>query len=320
MILSNRCWRQKKKEKKISSLMLSNLFLVLFLFLQLTSPALPVASQSGLGTGFWAEESIPWPRRVYQSGMVGVKLTAKAAGVVDFSSGRYLFSQNIDQQLPIASLTKLMTALVFLENNPGWQKEVVMKRQDEVAPAKYIYRGEKVKVKDLFMVSLIASDNNATMALVRSTGLPIQEFVAKMNKKARELGMDSTSFTDVTGLTAKNVSTVRDLLILGKVVWQQADILDAASRQSYLLPTASKQRKVISTNKLFGSFMKVEAGKTGYTEEAGYCFFAKLKNQAGDEILAIVLGSESEASRFQEVKTLAWWTFNNFIWPHQYEK
>ncbi len=300
--------------------MLSNLFLVLFLLLQLTSPALPAASQAGGGTSFWVEGDIPWPRRVYQSSTVGVKLTAKSAGVIDFSSGKYLFSKNIDQQLPIASLTKLMTALVFLENNPGWQKEVVMQRQDEVAPAKYIYRGEKVKVRDLFMVSLIASDNNATMALMRSTGLPIQEFIAKMNEKAKELGMSSTHFTDVTGLTAKNVSTVRDLLVLGKVVWRQADILNAASRQSYLLQTANKQRRVISTNKLFGSFVEVEAGKTGYTEEAGYCFFAKLASQKGNEILAIVLGSESEESRFQEVKILTWWTFNNFIWPHQYEK
>ena len=300
--------------------MLSNLFLVLFLLLRLTSPVLPAASQSGAEVSFWRGGDLPWPRRIYQSKTVGVKLTAKSAAVVDFSSGRYLFSKNIDQQLPIASLTKLMTALVFLENNPGWQKEIVMQKQDEVAPAKYIYRGEKVRVKDLFMVSLIASDNNATMALVRSTGLPIQEFIAKMNKRAKELGMNNTHFADVTGLTAKNVSTVRDLLILGKVVWRQADILNAASRQSYLLQTANKQRRVISTNKLFGSFVEVEAGKTGYTEEAGYCFFAKLANQEGDEILAIVLGSASEEGRFQEVKTLAWWTFNNFIWPHQYEK
>ena len=158
------------------------------------------------------------------------------------------------------------------------------------------------------------------MALVRSTGLPIHEFVAKMNKKAKELGMDSTHFTDVTGLTPYNVSTVRDLFILGRVVWQQPDILDATSKQSYLLQIDNKRRRVISTDKLFGSFVEVEAGKTGYTEEAGYCFFAKLANEEGDEILAVVLGSESEESRFQEVKTLAWWTFNNFIWPPQYEK
>ncbi len=252
--------------------------------------------------------------RSYQSNIEGVKLTAQAAAAVDLASGQYLYAYNIDKVRPIASLTKLMTALVFLENNPGWDKEVVMGRADEVSKAKYIYRGEKVRVKDLFFVSLIASDNNATMALARSTGLSRDEFIAIMNNKAKELGLADTKFEDITGLSENNVSTVRDLIKLGMVVWQNPDIIAATSQQRYLLSVGGRQRTVISTNKMFNNFIQVKAAKTGYTEEAGYCFFARVAGDQGD-ILSIALGSDSEESRFQDVKVLSWWVLNNFIWP-----
>ncbi len=252
--------------------------------------------------------------RSYQTNIERVKVTAQAAAVVDLSSGQYLYAYNIDQVRPIASLTKLMTALVFLDYNPGWDREVVMSKADEVSRAKYVYRGEKLKVKDLFFISLIASDNNATAALARSTGLSRDEFIANMNNKAKELGMTATKFEDLTGLSERNVSTVRDLIKLGMVVWQNPDIIAAASQQRYLLSVGGKQRTIISTNKLFNNFVQVKAAKTGYTEEAGYCFFARIAGDQGD-ILSIALGSDSEESRFQDVKVLSWWALNNFIWP-----
>lgn len=256
------------------------------------------------------------PQRDYSKLSAGVEITASSSAVVDFDSGNYLYTKDIDNKLPIASITKLMTALVFLDNNPGWDELVTLDTADEVYRAKYVYRGEQVTIRDLFYLSLVGSDNNATHSLVRASGLTLDDFVLAMNDQANKLNMVSTVFVDPTGLSPQNISTVRDLVVLVSKVWRQPDILDATSLDEFYLSIKNTgvKRRVPSTNKLLDSFLTVEAGKTGFIDEAGYCLVSKIRDN-GHSVITVVLGSKEENDRFNDSKALAWWAFNNYIWP-----
>ncbi len=287
-------------------------FLISFFLTTLLSNSLILPVNNNLVT----TNSI-FPVRDFSNNSIGVEVTAKAALVVDKSTEKILFAKNEQIALPLASITKLLTALVFLDTNPDWQKIVTMEPVDEVYRAKYVYRGEKWSVKDLFNTMLIGSDNNATMALVRSTGLTTADFVKQMNNKAKQIGMNSSFFLDPTGLSEKNVASAYDIWLLAKTAWAEPLIIQTTSRSSYVLMAENSQivRRVINTNLLLNSFLEIKAGKTGFIEEAGYCLTTLAANTAGNEIYLVVLGSATENDRWQDAKALAWWTFNNWLWP-----
>lgn len=251
---------------------------------------------------------------------VGLELTAGRALVIDAKSRMVLFEKNPDIITPIASITKLMSALVFLENNPGWEKEVVMKKIDERSGGKLnLFRGEKISVKDLFYVGLIGSDNNAITALVRSTGLDEKEFVNKMNQKAKDFNMKSSDFVEPTGLSSLNISTARDVLVLVEKAFSNANISKVVKIKKYDFTSLNNiNHTIYNTDLLLNSFLdmapyKVIGGKTGYTEEAGYCLTAQVKNnEKSGEVLAVVLGADSPQNRFNEIKGLVTWVFENY--------
>ena len=247
---------------------------------------------------------------------LGVKISAVSAATMDKNTGLILWQKNANEQRSIASLTKLMTALVFLDNNPGWDIEMTMEKADEInGGTNHILRDEVVNVKDLFYTALIASDNTATRALVRSIGLSEEDFVSKMNIKAQELSLTNTHFVDLTGLKDDNKSTALDILSLAKTAFANQHINDAVGRSVYNFQAVSGQdHKIISTNKLFNSFLDIKAGKTGFVNASGYCFVAEVGGQDGHNIISVVLGSDTHDSRFQELKILSAWIFNNFIW------
>jgi len=227
-----------------------------------------------------------------------------------------LWQQQADIVRPIASISKLMAVLVFLEHNPGWDAEVTLEETDFVisSPVKLV-AGEKVKVKDLFYSSLIASDNNALLALVRASGKTQAEFVNLMNTKAKNLKLTKTKFFEPTGLSSKNVSTANEVLILAKTAFAVSEISKAASLASYNFTALSGEKhKVVSTNKLLGSFLHLGPAKTGYIGEAGFCLVAEVANENNQEILAVVLNSDNNDNRFQDLKALAYWIFQNFHW------
>ncbi|MFA5126399.1 MAG: serine hydrolase [Patescibacteria group bacterium] len=246
----------------------------------------------------------------------GVKISAQASAVMDEGSGVILWQKNADEIRSLASITKLMTALVFLEKNPGWDKLITMQAVDETGEnSPNILRSETVTVKDLFYVSLIASDNNTTKALVRSTGLSDNDFVKLMNQKAKDLGLSQTTFVDVTGLDDNDHSTALDIIHLAKVAFDQADIVQATSQASYNLTTqAGRSKKINSTNNLLRSYLTIKAGKTGSTNAAGYCLVARIENKTGQNIIGVVLGSANHEQRFQDLKILLAWILDNFSW------
>lgn len=248
---------------------------------------------------------------------LGMEITASSAIIIDKESGLVLWQKNPDAEKPVASITKLLTALVFLDNNPGWETTVKIQKSDyRLGGRSYLYSGEEILVKDLFYTALIASSNEATAALVRSTGLNEDEFVVKMNQKAKSIGMSNSRWVEATGLNPDNVSTATDLGLLIQAAFSQPLIVQATQKEEYQFGVLNAERvyTVKNTDKLLQSYLNILAGKTGYLEEAGYCLVSKIYGPAEQEIYVVVLGSASEASRFQEVKSLAQWSFDNYIW------
>jgi len=258
------------------------------------------------------------------SDSVGVKVTAQSVLVVDNEFNKILYQKNSDQVRSIASLTKLMTALVFLDHNPGWKETIKMQSSDQRAGGiVYLVSGEEFSVYDVFHTMLIASSNEAAVALARSTGLTQEEFITAMNNKAKELGMENTVFADTTGLSQLNQSTAVDVMLMLQTALDQTEILNATTMKAFQVDilNSGRTRKIKSTNLILDREFGVEdqvyevlAGKTGYLEVAGYCLATLIGNNQGNEILTVVLGSQSLEDRFNDTKSIAYWVFNNYIW------
>lgn len=239
---------------------------------------------------------------------------------LDAVSSKILFEKNAEEPRPVASITKLMTALVFLEHNPGWELVYKIKAEDKREGGKfYLFTGESVKVKDLFYSSLIASDNIATIALVKSTGMSEEEFVRIMNEKAAELSLKNTSFSDPIGLSNANISTPREVAEFAKAALADKNISEATLTKKYEFSTGEGRKKIVrNTDDLLDLFpqngIRIAGGKTGYTEAAGYCFVGKFVDHFGNEIISVVLREESNEYRFKEIYDLVHWAYKNYEW------
>jgi len=243
-------------------------------------------------------------------------LTAASGAVVEQQTNTILWQKDKDLKKPIASLTKLMFAEIFLESQPDWEKQVLLEPADfQKSGSKYLKLNEQLSVRDLFHTALIASDNVAVSALVRTTGLSESQFVERMNQQARLWGMTNTEFFDATGLAVKNQSTVSDLIILAKIAFNNPYIQDALNKKTYLIKVGPKNqtRTITSTNKLLGEqSINFLYGKTGSTTEAGNCLISEFLIKDFTKVIIILLGSQSDELRFSETKLLAEWVNNNF--------
>lgn len=258
------------------------------------------------------------PQRVYTD-VLDIKTTAQSAIAVDVKSGKVLYQKNSQEVRSIASITKLMTALVFLEHNPGWQTEFSTIASDRRnGGIIHLNTGEMLTIRNLFQTALIASDNDATVALARSTGLSEEEFINKMNQKAQELGLINAEFADPTGLNNSNQATAEDIVKLVNAALANREIATATTTSSYEFEVMGeeKTRPVVlkNTDWLTSSYLDIVGGKTGYIEKAGYCLAVKLKGEQGQEIIVVVLGSATNFDRFQDVKAITDWVFTNYQW------
>ena len=243
---------------------------------------------------------------------------AQRSAVLDKGGRFYFWSARGDETQPIASITKLMTALVFLENNPGWDTPYQVTADDHITGGHLnLFLGDRVTVKDLFMTSLVASDNGATMALVHATGLSETDFVKKMNEKAQALGLLNTHFVDPVGLSDGDESTAREVTQLAKAALSRPEISQATESQSYDFTTlGGKAISIASTDELLtdtaSGSLRILGGKTGYTDQAGYCFVGRFQAPDGREVIAAVLNAVGKNDRFTETESLANWVFKSF--------
>jgi D-alanyl-D-alanine carboxypeptidase len=142
-----------------------------------------------------------------------------------------------------------------------------------------------------------------------------------MNETAAAIGMTGAAFTEPTGLDADNVATARDVAVLVRKALERKEIREAATRREYRFTAQTGlSHAVRSTDELLGSFLdkapyRFLGGKTGYIEEAGYCFGAAAENGDGNGVVAVVLGAPTKELRFKEVKSLIYWAFDAYAWP-----
>lgn len=229
---------------------------------------------------------------------------ARHAVVIDPSSGDVLFSKNARTVVPIASLSKMMTAIVFLEQEPDLERLVPVSREDWRGAGRTQLRvGEKVRLGDLLHMSLMCSDNCATRVLARESGIEHETFIARMNRKAIELGLGHTRFVETTGLDEKNVSNAEDCARLLVAAAKNPVIADIMTTRGYEFRSATRPHAVPNTNRLLYGKYEVRGGKTGFINEAGYCFATWIRTE-GRDLVAVVLGAPTAATRFADVVRL----------------
>lgn len=254
---------------------------------------------------------------VLTPGAVKPEIAAAAAVAIDNQSGKILFEQSADLKTPIASITKLMTALVFLEHNPGWDNKYKNAKSDHRDGGKdNFFVGEEVTVKDLFMGMLVASDNSAVISLIKAANFSEAEFVAEMNLAAARFGLSKTYFEDPTGLDNDNISTAADVAKMAGLALAKSEIQEAVLSDSYLLKVGKKSRQLRNTDKLLkvrGRSLRIHGGKTGYLTQAGYCFTGMF-SQNERAITVAVLGTDSADARFSETEKIVNWVFDNYNW------
>jgi serine-type D-Ala-D-Ala endopeptidase (penicillin-binding protein 7) len=249
--------------------------------------------------------------KVDASGDLVPDLRAAAAIIYNPETNEILWEENSQSQRSIASITKVMTATVFLENNPDFTQPVTIAKSDVFqASTTHLKANDQVTVDDLLHLLLIASDNAAARALARVSPQGSDGFVRRMNEKAQELGLQSTSYADPSGLLSENVSSAFDMARLITQASGDDRIASVMRTPEYTVYTANHRALTFrSTNHLLRSGdVDVRAGKTGFISKAGYCLATLLRlPDGGHQVAVVVLGARSNAGRFMETQNLFNW-------------
>ena len=246
------------------------------------------------------------------------EIAARAAVIIDVKSQKVLYQKDVNEQAALASITKLVTALVALKHQPDFDQEYVMQAEDRREGGRInLFWGDKITVKDLWYASLVGSDNTATIALVHALGFSEQEFVAQMNQQAQALGLRDTNFVDPVGLSTNNKSTAAEVAKIAGAALASEEIRQAVTQPRYVLKTKQGKTRVIeSTDDLLGGAKsyQVLGGKTGSLGSAGLNFTGKF-SQNGREIISVILGSNGVDARFADTDALVNWAYENYVWP-----
>ena len=244
-----------------------------------------------------------------ESGALVPDIRAEAAIIYDSATGNVLWESNSNNQRSIASITKVMTAAVFLENSPDLSQTVVVDRADvRAASTTYLRAGYPVSKGDLLHLLLIASDNAAARALARVSPHGSVGFIDRMNEKAKELGLANTHYEDPSGLLSSNVSSAYDMAKLITFVSSDERIASVMRKQNYTVTAGRRVINIHSTNQLvMRGDVDVQAGKTGFIRNAGYCLATLLRLPQGPQVAVVVLGAKSNAGRFWETRHLFNW-------------
>ena len=263
-----------------------------------------------------SRSATPIRKSVYQA---PPEISANSATVFDLASRKILYEKNPDEIAPIASISKLMTALVVLDQQTDFSAEYVMQTQDRREGGRiFLFWGDRVTLNDLFHASLVGSGNSETIAMIHALGMSESDFVAKMNAKAAVLGLRKTTFVDPIGLNDHNTSTAYELIEIARAALAQEKIRQTVLQNRYVFTTKQGKTRVIeSTDALLGEnpAYRLMGGKTGYITSAGFCFVGKFRDANNEhDLISVVLGSQSLASRFSETDALVRWAYENYTW------
>lgn len=233
---------------------------------------------------------------------------AIAAIVYNPVTHEVLYESNAQAPRSIASITKVMTAVAFLENEVDLAREVAVDAADlRGASTTYLRRGDTVTVQQLLHLLLIGSDNVAARTLARASIYGPLGFIERMNQKAVELGLSHTRYADSSGLDAANVSSAFDMARLISFASGDERIAGIMRMKDYHFASPRRTVTLHNTNHLVGSDVDVRGGKTGFISKSGYCLATLLRLPQGDQVAVVVLGAKSNPARFWETRHLLNW-------------
>jgi D-alanyl-D-alanine endopeptidase (penicillin-binding protein 7) len=239
-----------------------------------------------------------------------VFLRSAVALVQDASSGETLIAKNQGVVLPIASITKLMTAIVILDGGLNLEQRVAISDEDYdlVKGTRSRLRPGTVLTRDeLLLLALMSSENRAAYSLARTYPGGTEAFVGAMNAKARELGMSDTHFIDPTGLSSSNVSTAQDLARLVRAAHEYPLIRQYSTREGATVHAFGRALDYRNTNGLVRNAQwEIGLSKTGYISEAGRCLVMRVR-LASREVIVVLLDSWGKLSRVGDANRIKKW-------------
>ena len=243
-------------------------------------------------------------------------ITAPSAILVDGENFNVLFEKNSHQQRSVASITKVMTVLLIMEDI---EKGKISLTDTVTASAHaasmggsdiWLEEGEQMSLDDMLKATLVASANDAAVALAEYTEGSEEAFVKRMNSRAKELGMKDTVFKNCNGLDEEgHISSAYDVALMSAELIKHTKVFDYTSIWLDFLRDGKTQ--IVNTNKLLKSYNGITGLKTGTTDDAGSCISATAKRD-GLSLIAVVLGSDSGTDRFKDASILLDYGFNNY--------
>lgn len=244
---------------------------------------------------------------------------AKSGILIDADTGTILYEKNKDDELAVASLTKMMSQIIILENiengNLSWSEKVTASANAAGMGGTQIWltAGEKISVEDLFKGISMASANDATVALAERIAGTENKFVELMNTKAKELGLKNTNFKNCTGLDEDgHYSSAYDIAMIAKELLKHEEILKFSSvYEDYIRKDTPNKYWLVNTNKLVRFYEGADGLKTGFTDDAGYTMVTTAKRD-NMRLIAVALGEQVSKIRNQEVTTLLDYGFNTY--------
>jgi D-alanyl-D-alanine carboxypeptidase len=255
----------------------------------------------GAEGGIW----LPNVETVAESRNKTPEITAEAAIAYDLSEGKLLYGRNIKKRLPMASLTKIMTAIIALQNIDMDEEFEVSARAAQVGENSMgLTAGETIGLSDLLYGLMLVSGNDAAETIAQGSPFGRENFIYLMNKKAEELGLSNTNFTNPSGLEGdgNQYSTAYDLLVMTRYALLNTKFAKIASTYHHHVPYVESHKEFYLYNEtnLLTTYPGVKGVKTGYTYEAGLCLVTYLEYN-GHKIIAVLLNAEN---RRQEMKDL----------------
>jgi len=235
------------------------------------------------------------------------------AGVLVDSEGRVLWARQADSKRAMASLTKLMTAVIAVENSSLTETVKVTPAATEVGEStSFLRTGDRLPMQEMLEALLVKSGNDAAMAIALHVAGTPEAFVARMNAKAAELGLTNTHFTNAHGLDGPgHYTSARDLAVLARYAMSKPAIRSIVGMKQVTIGTGKRKETLPSTNVLLGNYQGISGIKTGYTGDAGYCVIESAdRNDVG--LYAVVLGTATESARFRDARELLDWGFAHY--------